>query len=269
MKKICSALLLFALIGTASAAKNDPIVISWPSDKPAIRLTFDKFRQTGSYGGQNVYISDVTVLNLTEKQIPRALFNVHFMDKSNVRIGEGLLQVSDLDSGQSAKVQLQFNAVGVPVAVTLSAKRDMLTPGVKTIPLRVVSVPAGAKLKVDGQEAGMTPVLVRFAVGIHQLELTKEGYAPGGTPLDVTADELPGGSVTVELGGLSRDTMELRDGSSLLGDVISLSMTQVVMRIDGKDEAMDRNRVKKIILVERNITQGPPVVEMTPVPPHQ
>jgi hypothetical protein len=103
--------------------------------------------------------------------------------------------------------------VGVPASLALSAKKDMLiSPGAKTIPLKVVSVPPGARLKVDGQDAGTTPVRVRFAVGMHALDLTKEGYAPGSTPMEVTPEELPGGSITVELGGLSRDTVELRDG---------------------------------------------------------
>jgi len=232
----------------------------WPPDKPALKLGFDKFHQVSVYAGQSVFISDVTVQNLTDKQIPRAAFTVYFMDKNKVRIGEGLLQVSDLDAGQSAKIQFQFNSVGVPVTLTLSAKKDMLAPpGAKTIPLKVVSVPPGAKLKVDGQDAGMTPLIVRFTVGTHQLDLSKEGYAPGATPLEVTADELPGGSISMELGGLSRDTVELRDGSMVLGDVISMSMTEVVVRVDGKDQAIDRNQVKKIMLVERIITQQPAV----------
>jgi PEGA domain len=131
----------------------------------------------------------------------------------------------------------------------------------KTIPLRIVSVPAGARLKVDGQEAGITPIMVRLTVGTHQRDLVKEGYAPGNTPVDVTPDELPGGSITLELGGLSRDTLELRDGSVVLGDVMSLSMTQVVARRGGKEQTYDRNQVKKILLRERQITQQPPATQ--------
>jgi PEGA domain len=261
MKKPCAIVLLIALFAAIGSAKNEPaITISWPSDKPALKLNFEKFRQMSAYGGQSVFVSDVTVQNLTDKQIPRASFNVYFMDKNKVRIGEGLLQVSDLEAGQSAKIQLQFNSVGIPANLTLSAKKDMLAPpGVKTIPLKVVSVPPGAKLKVDGQDAGMTPAIVRFTVGTHQLDLIKEGYAPGSTPLEVTTDELPGGSVTVELGGLSRDTVELRDGTVLLGDVLSMSLTQVVVRVEGKDQSLDRNQVRKLMLVERVITEQPAI----------
>jgi hypothetical protein len=263
-RHVCALALLF-VFSTALLAKNEPpIVMTWPADKPAIKLSFEKFRQTNNYAGQNTFVSDVTVQNLTERQIPRASFTVYFMDKNKVRIGEGLLQVSDLEAGQSAKIQFQFNSVGIPASVALSARKDML--GGKTIPLRIISVPAGAKLKVDGQEAGTTPIMVRLTVGTHQLDLTKEGYAPGGTPLDVTPDELPGGSITVELGGLSRDTVELRDGSVVLGDVISVSMTQVLLRVDGKEQTYDRNLVKKIMLVEREVLQQAPVVQ--PAQPH-
>lgn len=260
-----AAVFLFVFT-TIVLAKNEPaIVMMWPQDKPALKLSFEKFRQTSTYAGQNTFISEVTVQNLTDKQIPRASFTVYFMDKSKVRIGEGLLQVSDLEAGQAAKIQFQFNSVGIPASIALSAKKDML--GAKTIPLRIISVPPGAKLKVDGQDAGLTPVMVRLTVGTHQLVLTKDGYAPGATPLEISPDELPGGSITVELGGLSRDTVELRDGSVVLGDVISMSMTQVVVRVDGKDEAYDRNLVKKLILVEREVIQQPPVVQPAPAHP--
>jgi hypothetical protein len=73
----------------------------------------------------------------------------------------------------------------------------------------------------------------------------------------------------VELGGLSRDTVELRDGSVVLCDVISVSMTQVLVRADGKEQTYDRNLVKKIMLVEREVIQQPPVTQPVPAQPHQ
>ena len=86
---------------------------------------------------------------------------------------------------------------------------------------------------------------------------------------EITEDELPGGSISFELGGLSRDTVELRDGTVLLGDVVSLSMTAVVVRIDGSDRTYDRNRIKKLMLVEREITQRPPLTQPVPAQPKQ
>jgi hypothetical protein len=176
-----------------------------------------------------------------------------------------LLMVSDLNPQQQVKVRFQFTSVGVPSSLSVSAQKDMLAvPGAKTIPLRVLSVPTGAKLKVDSQDAGVTPVMVKLTVGSHTLDLTKEGYAPGTTPLEVTPDELPGGSITVELGGLSRDTVELRDGSVLLGDVLSMSLASVVVSVDGKEQTLERNHVKKMMLVERQITQQPAVIQPAP-----
>ena len=84
----------------------------------------------------------------------------------------------------------------------------------------------------------------------------------------MTADELPGGSMTIELGGLSRDTVELRDGSVVLCDVVSVSMTQVVLRLDGKEQSYDRNQVKKITLVEREVIQQAPVTQPAIAPSH-
>lgn len=262
MSRVGTLCLIFFLSAISVFGKNEPaIVVQWPTDNPALKLTFDKFRQQSSVPGQNFYLTDVTIENLTDKAIPRVFFTVYFLDKNKVRIGQGTLSVADLDAKQSAKMQFQFNSIGVPASLVLSAKKDML--GAKTIPIRIVSVPPGASLKVDGQDAGITPAMIRVTVGTHQLELTKEGYAPGNTPLDVTPDELPGGSITVELGGLSRDTVELRDGTAILGDVISVSMTSVVVRSDGKDQTYDRNQVKKIMLVERMVVPQPVVVQPT------
>lgn len=257
----CTVALILTLASFLCAKNDFPIVMMWPSDKPALKLTFEKFRNTGSYNGQNAFATDVTVQNLTEKQIPRASFMVYLLDKNKIRVGNALLLVSDLEAGQSAKVQFQFNSVGIPVSLSIAAKNDILAPGGRTISLKILSVPPGAKLKVDGQDVGTTPVMARFTIGTHQLDLSKEGYAAGNTPLEVTADELSGGSITVELGGMSRDTVELRDGAVVLGDVVSVSMTQVVVHSEGKEQIYDRNQVKKIMLVERQVTVQPVVVQ--------
>jgi hypothetical protein len=121
----------------------------------------------------------VVVENLTDKVVPRASFTIYGNDKNHVRIADGVLTVSGLNPQQRVKVRLQFNSVGVPASLAISAKRDMLAPpGVRTIPLRVLSVPPGAKLKVDGQDAGVPPVTVKLTIGNHTLDLSKEGYAP-------------------------------------------------------------------------------------------
>lgn len=266
MKRLSTALIVTTLLAVAAFAKNEPVIVMlWPAEKPVLKLSFDKFREQGSYSGQDSFLTNVIVENLTDKQIPRASFAVYFLDRNRVRIGQGNLLVNDLEARQSARIQFQFNSVGAPFSLTLSPKSDIL--GGKTIPLRIVSVPPGAALKVDGAAAGTTPVMVRLAVGTHQLDLIKEGFAPGNTPIDVTADELPGGSITIELGGISRDTVEMRDGSVVLGDVISMSMTDVVIRVDGKDQSYTRNLIKKMMLVERVVEQRPAISQPVPAQP--
>jgi hypothetical protein len=66
--------------------------------------------------------------------------------------------------------------------------------------------------------------------------------------------------MTFEMGGLSKDAVELRDGTVVLGDVLSMSMTTITVRVEGKDQKYDRNQVKKLQLVER-------VLDPHPAPP--
>jgi hypothetical protein len=261
---------LLALGSALTLAKTEPsITILWPSDdKPALKLTFGRFQQLYALGNQKTFVSDVVVQNMTDKPVPHVSFTVYLMDKAQVRIGDGALQVSDINPGQQVKLSFQVTAIGLPASLVLSAKKDMLTaPKAKTVSLKIISVPPGANLKVDGQEAGMTPRVVNLTLGTHDLEFSKEGYATGNTPVEIAQDELPGGSISFELGGLSRDTVELRDGTVILGDVLSMSMISVVVRVDGKDQTYERNQIKKLMLVERQLTQQPPIVQPAPAQP--
>ncbi len=218
----------------------------------------------GSYAGKMTLVSDVTVQNLSAKVMPRASFNVSLLDRNSVRLGNGLLIIEDLNPGQSAKIQFQCTSVGQPAMLNLAARNSGGMPtSTKAIPITIVSVPPGAMLKVDDQAIGMTPVTVRMPAGTHNLELHKEGYADAKTPLDVSPDEAPGGSITITLGGLASDTIELRDGSILNGDVISMSLEAVVINVQGNEQTFDRNRIKKIFLVERTVTHV--TVPETPV----
>jgi hypothetical protein len=42
---------------------------------------------------------------------------------------------------------------------------------------------------------------------------------------------------------------------------VSLSLTELIFRVDGKDMKYDRNQIKKITLVERIVTKQAPVVQ--------
>jgi hypothetical protein len=85
------------------------------------------------------------------------------------------------------------------------------------------------------------------------LEFTKEGFNPGHFPLELASDDASGGSVSYELGASARDTVELRDGSVLSGDVESMSTTEVLIRIGGTVQRINRNQVKRISLTVRDV----------------
>lgn len=251
--------LFFVLWSSFAVAQADPVIALWPdATNPSLKMTFSKFQQKGLVNGQGIYYSDVVVQNMSGSGMPRSVFTVYVADKDNVRVGRALLLLNEIPPYRSQSTQIQFSASGIPVRVTLLAG--------KTIPLRVNSVPMGANFKVDGEDAGATPKLIDFTIGSHTLEFSKEGYATGSTALEVSADELPGGSVSFELGGLSQDTVELRDGSVLLCDVIAMSITSVTVSVDGKVQELERNRIKKIMLVERDapLKSAPPKTSLSP-----
>jgi PEGA domain len=258
-------LLLLLFFSTVAHAGSSPgIVMFWPNqDKPTIKVMFGTFRQVATYAGKLTLVADVTVQNVSGQPIPHASFSVHLMDKDKVRIGNGLLVFDDLSAGEATKVLFQCDTVGVPSSIGLAANRDAqgIPNAAKVVPLKIISVPAGARLKVDGQDQGITPALANLTVGPHTLELSKDDFATATSPIDVKPDEMEGGSITIELAGLSQDTIELRDGTVLTGDAVSLSLTELVFRVDGKDTKYDRNQVRKITLVERIVTKQAPVIQ--------
>jgi PEGA domain len=248
--------------------KNEPaLTLFWPDPgSPTLKLAFGKFIQTAEYAGQKTLVCEVVIQNVSQKRIPSASLTVRMLDKNRVRVADSVLNITDLGPGESSKIPLQVFASGMPASLSLVAHNDSagIPTSLKTIPLRVISVPPGATLKVDRLEAGMAPKVLALTVGNHTIEFSKEGYATGRTPVDITADELPGGSITLELGGLSQDTVELRDGTAVLGDVVSLSATSIVVRVNGAEQTYERNRVKEISLVERETLPQPAVVVPAP-----
>ena len=64
-------------------------------------------------------------------------------------------------------------------------------------------------------------------------------------------DDASGGSVSFELGTSAHDTIELRDGSVLSGDLVSVSGMEIVIKVGGSDQRLGRNQVKRILLVQR------------------
>ena len=153
------------------------------------------------------------------------------------------------------KFQTTIAASGPPaslsiIATVLPKELGPAAPA-RTVSLTVNSVPQGATAKLDGVEVGTTPKMMHVAVGKHVLEFSKDGFNPGKFPFEIGPDDVSGGSVSFELGTSAHDTIELRDGSVLIGDVVSASGTEVVVHVGGKDQSVDRNQVKRILFVQR------------------
>lgn len=248
---------VFVFFTAAGYAKDPPpIVIVWPDQgSPILRFTFGKFKEVGSLGSQRTYVTDTMAENLWSKKIANANFALYLFDKNKVRIAEATITISDVAPGESVKFQTTIAASGPPVSLAVSPRSLPKELG-PTAPPRVVSitintVPQGAVAKLDGADVGTTPKIVQVAVGKHELEFSKEGFNPGKFPFEIGPDDASGGSVSFELGTSAHDTIELRDGSVLTGDVVSISGMEVVVKVGGSDQHLDRNQVKRILFVQR------------------
>jgi hypothetical protein len=256
-KSIAAA--LFAVIVTCSlSAKEAPTqVINWPQTGATIlRITIGKFKDISSLAGQRNYLIDATAENLWNKKITHIGFNLYLFDKNKVRIGDGWITIDNVAPGQAVKFQTTVHALGSPASVDIAANSvpaelQPLAPP-KKVSITVNSVPQGATLSVDGAGAGITPKLVQLGPGKHNLGFTKEGFNSGTFPFEVGPDDVSGGSVSYELGSSAHDTIELRDGSVLSGDLVSVNGMQVVVRIGGNAQTFDRNQVKRILLTARD-----------------
>lgn len=249
--------ILVGLSIAVAAKEQPPQVVVWPdTGTPALRFSFGKMKEIAAAGGLHSYTIDTTVQNLWGKVIPGAGFSLYLFDKNKVRVGEGYISLSNVGIGETVKFQVSMQASGVPVTFALSPRT--LPAGLEAagagrkVTVTVNSIPQGALLKVDGAEVGTTPKIVEVGAGKHKLEFSKEGFNPGTFPLEIGTNDASGGSVSYELGSSVHDTVELRDGSVLSGDLESVSPTEVVLRIGGKDTRYDRNLVKRILLVERD-----------------
>ncbi|HET7440589.1 MAG TPA: PEGA domain-containing protein [Terriglobales bacterium] len=244
---VVAAVFLFAIF--ICGWKDAGQVILWPeSGTPIVRFTLGKFKEVGTFANRRTYVIETTAENLTSKAIPTGNFSLYLFDKSNVRIGEGWLTLTDVAPGQAVKFQMNVDTSGVPVSATISARSDIP----RKISLTVNSVPQGALLKLDGGEIGTTPKMVQVGPGKHMLEFSKEGFNTGHFPLEIGPNDASGGSVSYELGASAHDTIELRDGTLLNGDLETVSGMEVVVRIGGTAQRYNRNQVKRISLVERD-----------------
>lgn len=256
---ICFLALSLIFFATANAKEPPPQVIVWPSSgPPVLRFSLGKFKEIVSSRQQHDYTTDVTAENLWTKHIATAEFALYVFDKDKVRIGQGWISVSDLNPGGVAKFQMIIHASGTIASMELVPQSlpPELQPALppKSISITVNSVPQGADLKVDGVLAGTTPKIVQVISGKHLLTFSKEGFNSGTFPLETTPDDVSGGSVSYNLGTSAHDTIELRDGSVLTGDVESMTATDIMIRIGGTIQQFNRNLVKQIQLIQRGPT---------------
>jgi hypothetical protein len=248
MTRISASALLIIIAVSSLVAKDVPFqIVTWPdSGQPVLRFTFSKFKDMGGMGKEHAYITDTIAENVSDKTIAGANFSLYVFDRNKARIGEGYINLTNIGVGQTVKFQITLSASGNPASVTVS------TSAPRTVSITVNSVPQGAMVRVDGKEAGTTPKIVDVTIGKHVLEFSKEGFNSGKFPLEISSRDASGGSVSYELGSAAHDTIELRDGSVLSGDLVSISGMQVQVRIGGNTQTFDRNQVKRILLTERD-----------------
>jgi hypothetical protein len=247
------------LLTVPALAKDAPLqVIDWPaSGTPAVRFTFGKFKPLPGMGSLHGYVMDITAVNLSPRLIPGARFSIYLFDKDKVRVGEDVIALSNVGPGETVKFETTVTTSGLPVTVSL----QNMAQTSKTVSLTVNSTPQGAMLKLDGTEAGTTPRIIKVGVGKHTLTFTKEGFVAGNFPLEITTDDVSGGTVSYELGAAAFDSIELRDGSVLNGDLVSISGMDVEIRVGGAIQHIDRNKIKRVMLTQRDAP------EPTPLPP--
>lgn len=257
-----TTVLILVLLSSAFAKSQPQQVIDWPqTGTPVVRITFSKFKEVGELANQHTYITDTTAENLWDKPINNMSFTLYAFDKNKTRIGSGYISITDVAPKQSIKFSTTLSLSGNPDSIQLVAQQ--LPTGLKPVAPKMIgmtvnSVPQGALLKVDGNEVGTTPKMVQLGVGKHTLEFSKEGFNAGKFPVEIGPDDVSGGSVSYELGTSAHDTVELRDGSVLNGDLESISGMDVAIRLGGAVQHIDRNQVKRIMLVERDAAPANP-----------
>jgi PEGA domain len=254
------ALCVFTFFCFAPAnAKEAPVqVLVWPATgAPVVRFSFGKFKEVGVADKHHNYETEVTAENLWTKTISSAEFTLYLYDKNKVRIADASLGITDVGPGSEVKFQTYINASGPIVSLELVPKalppdlQAYLKLPPKLISITVNSVPQGADFKVDGVAAGSTPKIIQVPAGKHVLAFSKDGYSSGTFPLDLAPEAVSGGSISYELGNATHDTVELRDGSVLSGDVESVSATEVILSVGGAIQHLNRNSVKRIVLIQR------------------
>jgi hypothetical protein len=174
---------------------------------------------------------------------------VYLFDKNKVRVGQDVIAIQNVGPGEVVKFETTVSTSGQPASVSI----EEITAAAKTVSITVNTTPQGAVLSVDGAQAGTTPRMITIGAGQHILTFAKEGFTAGTFPLDISPNDLSGGSVSYELGAPSFDSIELRDGTVLNGDLVSISGMDVEIRVGGALQHIDRNKIKRVMFVHRDV----------------
>jgi len=249
MSKFWIFCVLLSIPVPSHAAKDTPFqTLDWPnSGSPVLRFTFSKFKLIMSgEGKEHTYLTDTSAENLSSTRLENVSLSLYVFDKTHARIGDGQIALTNVGPGEKVKFEITLYASGVPTSLEIVANAP------RTLSITINSVPQGAAVKLDGRDMGTTPKVVDVTIGKHMLEFSKEGYNTGHYPLEMGLRDGNGGSVSYELGVSALDTIELRDGSVLSGDLISISGMEVQIRIGGAIKTYDRNQIKRISLAQRD-----------------
>lgn len=253
-----AVLLIFLAVVSVASFAGKKVVLTWPPEKPVIRVTFGEFLNHGTHGGKSTaYTADLEIENIGNEVFPASDLTLVFYDKENAIIGNSVLYIAQrLEPRQKIKQEVNFSAVGKAARVAFGVKdvavsRDR-SLAVRTVSMTVRSVPSGAVIDIDGVGAGLTPQILRVPVGSHVLRLSKPGYNDAEHPFEVRPEDANGGSIEVELPA-SNDILEMRDGSAVTGDVVDITWESVRVQVGEKEFDYPRNRVKRIILVQRQV----------------
>jgi hypothetical protein len=109
------------------------------------------------------------------------------------------------------------------------------------------------KVRISEEFINLTSVAPGETV---KLQLT---ITAAGTPIFVSVQE-------VALGGSGFDSIELRDGSLVTGDLVSISGMDVEIRVGGIIQHLDRNKIKRVMLVQRDLPMPNPSSAAAPKP---
>jgi hypothetical protein len=249
MRRIYAVVLLLFVALPSFAAKDTPFqTVTWPtSGTPVLRFTFSKFKLlVNGVGKEHTYVTDATAENLSDKTLGSVEMSLYLFDKAQARIGDGNISLANVGPHETVKFEITLYASGVPASVSVAADAP------RTVSVTINSVPQGATVTLDGKEIGTTPKIAEVTLGKHMLTFSKEGYNTGQFPLEMGPRDASGGSVSYELGTSSHDTIELRDGSVLSGDLLSVDAKQVQIRIGGNVQTYDRNQIKRVSLTQRD-----------------